>query len=1755
MIGFGERSAAARCAAVGERGIALIAVLMAMTLLLLLALPFAVSMSRGADVAVHEVEVRQAELASQSVRELLLADASFGHPTYDETPSFDSLLEFPDRLSESFAGITQDGRVRLGGECHDLQRYFALDAITPLMLSNLMGTTARLAEPLEPDASLIALRGGENLPDSGYVLVDWELIRYGARDGNTLTSLDRYLHPERGFVREPGREDDPRTVIEGAIVFDWRTVLASMWSFDGRTGFTRRERQPLAHPGELAEIEKAGFGGFSQHDMDAIQSAVAGSADVTWAPTWGRPERVFNDVRAPDSSRGFLGNRTLVVKSALHLGAGSTVRIRNLSTGAFEYGMVLGTSTPRSTPELLLPSIFHLHLVYPVTQDFPATDSVVEPLVPPPVNINTAPLEVIQSLVQGCRRGSDVRVHDSSTQVRVRPDQPINRTEAQKFAEDIVTMRDENNFGPFAGFQELVARVFATRFAESSGQSQIMRWVYLYRLLLTGRDSALEMGTAPICFRSGPMVGYRAAATVQRSSAAAGIAARSERTGIAAALPGVRLVQPWQTQEQIEEAFRFDRRAPYWLTTPINTGAIARNPGNDPTSRYLAHVIPTAFPGLDFGSSRFPSRDETDAAIVSAPASAPQPRQPDGWRGGLIRGHESFSTAMDPRGHDIAREGPFRIENTGPDGSGSSSGTRGGAHKITHPFTDRTGGAGRFAVDFWVEPDALGESVLLDYSDGDPERNRMAMMVRDGQLVFEVIDEAGLDPDPGQSPAGVQRTASEWMLPLADLALPPRTPVHLAATAYGSRPTDLVVSVDGMQRGQRKYRTYLTDALPMLSQSELATPQPVPPPGSAVPSREQRSLRISVDSTDGFPPQGVLRIGRELFEYTLVEPGAFLCELMDSAGGRTVRQGWRELPPDQAEVQPQLPGLDPEQRPEGQYPPHPRGAEVELYGYSALPAQDSLLHIGETAIDGSLGAFSVARAFTDNPRGIDLPLNVGQSIPIGLGLDENWTGDLELADPIPTGTEPPELGEELLAEGFPAAGGYALLVQRRISFSPGGGAIGTDVLVGGVEVIRYASREGSVLSGVERAQQLPGENAGVDPGVYDGTARKFVSDWSDGLTVDNGQVMFDELPTMILWVVPISIPLQGVSDLPDPAVTSQSEWVQLLPNGGDTSWTEWVRYDAIVDNRHLVRGNRGAWGNVYRQLTNARRSTQIGLGPLGPEGGVDLGPTDPPWATFESSSSQDFIGCITKLESDWPQIYFARRDLHFRGDTATATTSHPQANSKVLPVHRVGLSHGRNSALTARPGRHDRVALIQGSASSGTSRPNVEWHTVNWSRRFPNVNSGINPETGQPNPAAERINIVPMQLVAFQDAVRSVALVGPTLEAVEGPNGQDVDVRTRDRIVKFPSGELPAAYCDAVTVGGAVSGEQMSGYVDEISTTNQIAESVVLLQEMSDSDQGFTVDQHGALRPGGLLYFANDLTQSFPEQGGLLQIDDEVLAYQGYSTTTLDGVEATTFVIAQNGRGLLGSEPRGHDRGARVHFLTHRPAAILTAGVQPRSNSLSVQSLGAMPQRYGTALLGRTELLHYTWARKQGDRASFEMPRSWEGGSSGGSGLFRGRFGTIAASASSGEPLIWMPFRYWDRHVEGNDDPEQSYFQFTTREAPVFFRTLSWSEETMDSSVDVVCCVRADGIASWSDDPETTPDFWRLERSPGASEPFILGVHATQLEVRFATVYMSGCVDLVGFQAHAWKTAVRVDEVELEYEGEGRVLAERVTAR
>ena len=154
--------------------------------------------------------------------------------------------------------------------------------------------------------------------------------------------------------------------------------------------------------------------------------------------------------------------------------------------------------------------------------------------------------------------------------------------------------------------------------------------------------------------------------------------------------------------------------------------------------------------------------------------------------------------------------------------------------------------------------------------------------------------------------------------------------------------------------------------------------------------------------------------------------------------------------------------------------------------------------------------------------------------------------------------------------------------------------------------------------------------------------------------------------------------------------------------------TEWVRYDLIADRRHIVRSNRAAWAQMYFALTTQAATERVQLGRGGSTNNAYPWPQTvaEAWGTVEATAG--YIGYIPQLEASYPEIARVRQALGFRGDPFTQTSSHPQPNSTILPVHRMQLHWGNYGGMSARPGRLDRVALVGGSTATGTSRPGVE---------------------------------------------------------------------------------------------------------------------------------------------------------------------------------------------------------------------------------------------------------------------------------------------------------------------------------------------------------------------------------------------------------------------------------------------------------------
>ncbi|HLU38921.1 MAG TPA: hypothetical protein VK081_06020, partial [Planctomycetota bacterium] len=1212
--------------------------------------------------------------------------------------------------------------------------------------------------------------------------------------------------------------------------------------------------------------------------------------------------------------------------------------------------------------------------------------------------------------------------------------------------------------------------------------------------VLAGRDGTVEMATFPLCFSSAPVVSYRAAAS--RNKVAGYVAARHERQGTALVVPPRSLDVVHATQETFEEAFRLDRRAPFFTTHPINVGAaLGADRGTEPAPRHNAHVLADAYPDLGFGQARFPSRDGNGSGFKPATATTPLHLR--------FAVHEDMARALHPEGRDVGKEGPFEITNSGARPAGQAA--AGAPHETSFPLTVEPGVA-PIAAAFWFRLEDTAPQALYDLAADQALRDRIALTIEDGHLHLKVFDAAGADPDGRPVATAPELCAGQWKVPLVGedgFTIQANVWYHASLSVRGNRAGQLVLLIDGVPRGEPEFRTYLTAELPPYQPDRS---------GRLFTEDSARFLAIPVESTEGFPDAGVVRIGLELFEYTSKDETTFYCTYRDSFGGRLARM-------EAAEFRPEIP-VDGSGRPTKSIedlggdlgadttPKHQNGAAVELYGYSIPIYRNAIWYPGSARLAEGVGPFTVARV-VNSRTAVTAQGRQGRPIPMGTGLLENTVEDLELADPVinvANPDQPPPL-DDRIAAGFPTSGGYALIVQEHMDWS-----VSMDRMeVGGVEIIRYARRQGNKLTGVQRAVSLPTVTPDNQLG-FNGQGRRFVCNWYPNWYLANTQTKLQELPQLQTYVVPLSLPVQG--RVADPLTSGWTEWIQLYDQGDETR-TEWVRYD-YFDGQHVVRARLAALHAVRFAITRQDR-TRDGQG-NDSGGGLNAGLAvtyDPPPQGKQSLG----IGSNEQIEYDYPIIWQVRSALRFRGDWGTSCRTQ-SAGVAVLPVHRVELDWGNYGALSGRVGRNDRIALVEGTAGPGGSR---EWHTVNWvARRF-----GFDP----PNlaPERERLGPYPFQLVGLKEAV-TAAFTGP------GERDDARDARQLDRIVKFPSGELPADFPPGATFGSARARDvrDLRGLVDEVAMVAHRVPSLILDSDLTQDAQEIFIRNDATVESFGVVVRGN-VTDQIPRHGGLLQIDGELIAYES--------VDGMSIRVARNGRGLLGTRARAHDEGALVHVLEHVPVAILAGGVTESDYQLVTHGLGAFPRYGGTALLG-TELLHYTWT--EGDQV-LAMPRYVDPTSERRTprGLFRARYGTSPYAAQAGEPVIAFPFRYWDRWRDRTDDPEAAYFQITWKQGSAYFTELGWQEQNDEPKlVDLQCLVRMDGRGSFADDPQTTPSLRWFADGTVDDRGNRIGRQAEMLEARFYVVYKSGAFDPITFLAHAWKRAPTVTGVVLSFEGE-----------
>lgn len=1704
---------------------ALLMVVVALAILFSLSLPFLLSVTAEGRAALLRLAGQRARHGSAGLRDGLLRRAAASDPVLDLIPSGETpdLVDVPTELPrwtppEGEAGELMAGMGQeLGGEVYDAQSRICVEGAGPLVFANVLGWAAMVDQQVDQSATEITVDSTRGFPESGCLWILGELVRYEGKSPNAFLNCTRGVDWVEGV---PGRWREPATYVPGAPVMDARAWHLATYPVI-RGG--RKAWRPWTSFEEMGEIAREGHGELPLAAIERMRTLMTIRSDRRFAPAWVHPQRLLRVETTEE------GRCLLYLPNSRYFGRGCLIRIRG--AGKQEYAVVFTShNAPRQRLEVLA-SGGALVLEEPLGTSFEENEGVVEVLAPVPVNLNCAPPEVLGPLFAYLRRNKNLHslqqgeAADLAGMVR----DWVSPAEAESFARLLTELRipgREPGTGPFLGPKDLVERVMLRMLSGGALEVNPLLLTAIYMNVLNSLDRGVTFGTSPLCLWSGPVKGYRAG--VALFDEAGGERARSERTGVAWVRPeGMALSALFETQAHFDESLRLSRGARGWITLPNNTSFLDGR--NDPPSRFLPHtwsMLPARMEAEegDFEpASYFPLGSAESSGVRPAPARLELPIT------GRAQAIRHFDREPDPEGRDLGKR-PYLAqfargqERAGDQGEGLAQALQAG---------------------FFFRPTRGGSMTLLDAGAGQAQRDRVHLFLNGSELVLEVLDRAGLDPaGAGFGPA---RSAGAIRMPLSEYPFESGTWYHLRVQVLGNSPERMTLMVDGVPRGRPDCLTRLTAAIPAYDHQDEAG----------------RYLEIQVEDTRGFPPTGVVRIGSELFEYTALGRTNLSCKRVDSRGGRDARHaGWEWNPeartaPEESEAARAVPAPD-----------HRPGEAVALYGYSVPLQESTTVAPVSFQLASDLGRWGVARLVNK-----DASISVGNRT-LGQGIDEKHRGDLELGAAV----ESSRAGGDAHMAAFQKEGGYALLCQRMLvvqSVPAGGGQGNAETkVVGGVVLVYYGGVKGTKLTGVRLGGTLPFLEAGsLDPGsaaalagtpglpaFFDGQTRSFVGIWADR--------EMEARSTNWAYVVPISLPLGGpINLLPDPTRTGCSEYVQILPRRPAN--TEWVRYDVIRQN-FLIRCRAHA---VQRMLI------ALGLYYVNTANTLSWPPPYVEALLKEVKATRaDEIGYVESGVQ--PIDFWAGRYLGFRGPRETGTSTHAQeAGALVLPVFRALDRWGPMASLYGRPGRHDRIALVEGNqaaqAVGASAGPQVEWRTVNWTARIQYYN-----EADPAIPSAAH----PSTLVALTEEVRGLFAQGDLglggRSSTGGRSGGQAqqanrfDRREVTRIVKFPSGEMPWRFRGRVQFGmpQTTEGFPADGLIDGVElgpvtrTLGGVAPQLLLAFPIGEAGGGRLTLRPDIVVPGEVVSTDFNLGRLLPESGCLLQVGREILAVRSVG-------EAGEITLAEGGRGLLGTQPSGHGMWEHATVLERPAATTLSMNADAGSPFLAVARADAFPVDRGLVLVDR-ELVHYVYSRRN---LSLEMPArqapaGWkpeeqteeqEGRFKIGDGLFRGRFGTVPDAHPAGAAVIEFPFRYWDSWAERADAPEMHHLDLFLPSPRALFRSITWVEELPEAHVDLHALVRIDGRAEWSEPPagdavSQTPrerGLLLFDAPTREERPRWIGLQGSQLEVRFFPVYKPGAFDPVLFLAQGWKSAPTLRKVEISYEAPTVLLEEQESDR
>jgi uncharacterized membrane protein YgcG len=1428
-----------------------------------------------------------------------------------------------------------------------------------------------------------------------------------------------------------------------------------------------------------------------------------------------------------------------------------------------------------------------------LANDYAAFTAEVRVLARRPVNLNTARPDVLKILF------TNLQLNGRNSR--------ITKDRAQQLAELVVESRPFTGHEDFlrrvvlpaAGLEKLPsdAEVHPDMLASGSGFIDAYEALALYTNGLNANDSSLVYSTMPYSFTTRDTYALELRASVNAPS---GVERFSlVRDEVEMVTPQAELFTLWSRQEDFDEAMRLDGEGPWWMSGPNATSQW--DSGTVPPSRLWANMGTYGgkvfLPGVTDTSGMQDKESQPTAEHVFAS------RDKDGWI-------QLWPARIDEKGQREGRVLHFDHETRDPEGRYlPDEPVKRSVSDKQVAWSGKNGLMLPLSCSLWVKPRSLTDSTLLDVMSGVDERaDRVQLLFEQGDLVLRVIDGVGDHPQTSEKELGeVRYQLAKGSGP----GLPADIWSHIAIDVHGNQPHQMSMLVNGLDHGVRKLGlTRLTGQVPLGAASlPVESVEGFPPHctvrvGNELVEVEVANGQLMATRHDAGELAGFGgRIAREQYRPVGNTTADWIPETLgsittDHPSGTPVElygyslPVWSDVPTGNSQLAAPL-GRFRVARLAGVVGGPAEGEPIQSAGAGPLAqplgvgmkGRGSMvtgLILGNADQPGNqdtpqtwpadMSAFQQSGGYAAiiailPPFQNDIDKNTPEGDPIG-GVEvirySGYNGTtLQIAARGDAVTQLPNLAQLTPEQKNLIGGRRALIAKWNPSIT-----IGAQGTLHVKDILNFQTYVVPISLGVPGAGQVNGYLAAKAKDsrfaqlthVKDAENTEWVRyDWFDSTI---GQLVRDDPYALAqtYWTVVYGAPGDGASTPPDIP--------KLNPppgNGGGGGGN-----GGNGGNGGHGGNAGGSGGNVFHMVSSEGGQDDGGSGGSSLTAMMSSPPVSAPIAQQQYAGSSQWDPRLGKNENVNPPTPLSdaiASGLQFRGVFGTYSHPHP-AGTPILPVFMTSYVPGEPDE--GRPGRLDVAFLVDASPAHlgwpvrvhRSHIPGTRVPRLAWQQDPPAGAQNINPQpvVVQPNPTTitqdqyllDKLYIY----VALQDKSPELMVHG---SGTANATTQVIDTRSLTRLVSFPSGERPRLVTN-MSIGGSAtggSGVVPTAVVDEIvfgdakcargAGTDPDATSgasLILLDELGENASSLRLAAQVVRIPLGRTgsdhKFFDDTTANggLRKDGGLLRIGDEILAYDSRDAST--GV----LTLAPSGRGLLGTRPQPHHASEPVMYLEHHTVTSLTGSVGPGDAMLPVGAVDEFPNE-GTVLVG-AELIHYTRLRD----GRLEMPRasSVPGAMDAkGEGLFRGRYGTVPASHSTGEAVILFPIRYWDRWAEHADAPELGYFAFAI-DQPAAFWTSFFFDKTDVEGGNVGVLQRTSTDAPWDADPEKDKRVQLYWQGDVQGKPIPIGAQSDRVEWRVFTKFAPNAFDLKTGMPHGWTETPRLRRLGAFYYGPNVVL-------